>query len=147
MQNDTHALLKLLKNHAHIQIKTTRFRLTHHFTPIRMVIIKKMQSVGKNVENWNPRTFLMGIWCNRCGKLNTELPQKVKPRLIHIVDPVTSTEAQALFLEQKEQEPFCLNTPACALPPAFCRHPLLCIVLFVVRECERRGKDSVCRFC
>ena len=85
MQNDTHALLKLLKNHAHIQIKTTRFRLTHHFTPIRMVIIKKMQSVGKNVENWNPRTFLMGIWCNRCGKLNTELPQKVKPRLIHIV--------------------------------------------------------------
>lgn len=73
------------KNDAHMQTKTTRFRLTDHFTPIRMVIIKKMQSVGKNVENWNPRTFLMGIWYNRCGKLNTELPQKVKPRLIHIV--------------------------------------------------------------
>lgn len=62
-------------------------------------------------------------------------------------DPVTSAEAQALFLEQKEQEPFCLNTPARSPPPAFCRHPLLCIVLFVLRECERRGKDSVCRFC
>ena len=24
---------------------------------------------------------------------------------------------------------------------------ILCIVLFVLRECERRGKDSVCRFC
>lgn len=41
MQNDTHAVLKLLKNDAHVQIKTTRFHLTDHFTPMRMVIIRK----------------------------------------------------------------------------------------------------------
>ena len=43
-----------------MQIKTT---MKHHFIPIRMAIIKKtdFDSIGKDVENWNPYTLLVGI--------------------------------------------------------------------------------------
>ena len=72
MQNDTHALLKLLKSDAHMQNHEFPFR--YHLTPIRMVIIKKKknQSVGKNVEKLEP-SYISDRnikWCSRCGKLN-----------------------------------------------------------------------------
>lgn len=50
-------------------------------------------------------------------------------------DPVTSPQPQALFLEQKEEEPLCVNTPS---SPHLLQRPLPCIVSFVLRDWEGR---------
>lgn len=57
-------------------------------------------------------------------------------------DPVTTPKAQALFLEQKEQEPL-LSKHSFQPHTFFCQPPLPYIVVFVLRERERRGAEGV----
>ena len=69
MQNDTHALLKLLKSDAHMQNHEIPFR--YHFTPIRMVIRKKKKKpkcwqecgeIGTLVHFWWEYKMVQPLW-------------------------------------------------------------------------------------
>lgn len=41
----------------------TKTKIKHNYTLTRMAIIKKIDNIkfGKDVEDWNPHTFLVGM--------------------------------------------------------------------------------------